>query len=251
LAIGRHFEVTFRSLARGKGIVNAPEFFRLVSGEPHPLGNFAILSNPVGLPATRTAVEPLATLTVPSAVIFAGVEVPRGVAAHLTDLGYVDKGLIPGMGIDISQLKSTALPEGYELVRVGSGPASDEWVQQFAVGYGLPLGVAQYFAPAAFDADTADDAPLQFFAIRRDDEIVATSMCYLKDGLAGVYSVSTVPSERRKGLGEHATAEPLRLAAKLGYGVGILQSSEAGYGVYKGLGFADFGGLPIYVRMPG
>ena len=53
------------------------------------------------------------------------------------------------------------------------------------------------------------------------------------------------------GLGEHATAEPLRLAAKLGYGVGVLQSSEAGYPVYRKLGFTDCGGVPLFVRMPG
>jgi hypothetical protein len=137
------------------------------------------------------------------------------------------------------------------LVRVGSGPESDEWVQLLSAGYGLPLGLARYFSPAAFGAEsTKADAPLQFFAIRHAGAMVATSMCYLKDGLAGIYSVSTIPSERRKGLGEHATAEPLRLAARLGYRVGILQSSEAGYGVYRNLGFTDFGGLPIFTRIP-
>jgi len=251
LAIGRHFETTFRGLAGARGVISEPDFFQMISGEPHPLGNCAILPDPVNLSTARTAVAPLTALTMPSAVIFPGMKAPPEIADYLSEQGYADEGVMPAMGVEIAQLKRTALPEGYELVRVGSGPDSDEWVRQFAAGYGLPPGLAEYFAPAAFGADTSVDSPMQFFAIRREGVIVSTSMCYLKNGLAGIYSVSTIPSERRKGLGEHATAEPLRLAAELGYRVGILQSSDAGYNVYKKLGFTDFGGLPIFIRMPG
>jgi hypothetical protein len=99
-------------------------------------------------------------------------------------------------------------------------------------------------------ADTSPDARMQFFAIRRSGAIVCTSACYLEEGLAGIYCVSTLPTERRNGLAAHATAEPLRLAAQLGYRVGILQSSESGHTLYKSLGFADFGGVPFYIRIP-
>ncbi len=251
-AIGRHFESTFRCLVGQKGVVSEPSFFRMLSGEAHPLGNLAVFPEPVELSIVRTAVEPMAGLGVPSAVIFSGTNPPcPDVATYLSERGYVNQSAIPAMGVDIARLKSTSLPAGYELVRVGSGAESDEWVQLLAAGYGLPVGLARYFSPAAFGAEsTRADGRLQFFAIRHAGTMVATSMCFLKEGLAGVYSVSTIPSERRKGLGEHATAEPLRLAARLGYRVGILQSSEAGYGVYRKLGFQDFGGLPIFIRIP-
>lgn len=251
-AIGRHFESTFRCLAGQKGVVSEPDFFRMLSGEAHPLGNVAVFGEPVQFSTVRKAVEPMRGLAVPSAVIFSSTNRPTSdVAGYLKELGYVTEGAIPAMGVDIAGLKSTSLPSGYELIRVGSGPDSDEWVQLLAAGYGMPAGLARYFSPEAFRAEaTREDSPLQFFAIRHEGAMVATSMCHLKDGFAGVYSVSTISSERRKGLGEHATAEPLRLAAKLGYRVGILQSSEAGHGVYRKLGFMDFGGLPIFTRMP-
>lgn len=250
-AIGRHLDVGFRAVATGTRVANEATFLRLFSGEPHPLGNFAVLSEPVDVASARAAVEPLAAAAVPSAVLFPGLEVPADVAAYLVERGYVAAGALPAMGVDIARLKATALPDGYEFVRIGSGPESIEWVRQFAVGYELPLGVAEYFSPAGVGATAAADAPLQFFAVRRGGVIVSTSVCYLQDGLAGIYCVSTVPDERRKGLGEYATAEPLRRAARLGYGVGVLQSSEAGYPVYKNLGFGDFGGVPIFIRMPG
>ena len=62
--------------------------------------------------------------------------------------------------------------------------------------------------------------------------------------------LATIPEERGKGLGAHATAEPLRLVRELGYGVGVLQSSPAGHSVYRKLGFADVGEVPLYVKMP-
>jgi ribosomal protein S18 acetylase RimI-like enzyme len=76
-------------------------------------------------------------------------------------------------------------------------------------------------------------------------------MLYLADGLAGIYCVATLPEERSKGLGAHATAEALRVAQALGYHVGVLQSSSAGHGVYLRLGFGDYATVPMFIRMPG
>ena len=42
-----------------------------------------------------------------------------------------------------------------------------------------------------------------------------------------------------------------RLAAQAGYGVGLLQSSEAGYPEYKRPGCADFGQVLFYLRTAG
>ena len=249
-AIGRHLDWAFRALVRHGRRTEGPQFLRLLTGEPHPFGNFAVLSSPVDLDATREAVEPLVSDGFPSAVLFADMDVPAAVHAYLTGRGFTLHGAMPAMGVDIAALTPTALPDGYELVRVGAGDDGEEWVRQFAVGYELPLGVAQCFSPVALDADTSSESTTQFFAIRRNRAIVCTSTCYLNGGLAGIYCVSTIPEERRKGLGAHATAEPLRLASAAGYRVGVLQSSDAGHTLYKSLGFVDFGGIPLYVRLP-
>jgi ribosomal protein S18 acetylase RimI-like enzyme len=230
--------------------IEGAQFLRLLTGEPHPLGNFALVSAPADLDATREAVDPLMSEPVPSAVLFPDMDVPASVDAYLTEQGFIPHGSLPAMGVDIAGLTPTALPDGYELVRVGAGTDGEEWVRQFAVGYELPLGVAQCFSPVAVDADTSPESAMQFFAIRRNGTIVCTSACYLDGGLAGIYCVSTIPEERGKGLGGHATAEPLRLAARGRYRVGVLQSSEAGHNLYRSLGFTDFGGVPMYVRIP-
>jgi hypothetical protein len=242
---------TFRAMTCGEHRIEQPRALWLLTGEPHPFGNLALLSAPVDIEAVREAVEALVAGNAPAAVLFPDLDVSDAVDAYLSAHGFMAHGAMPAMGVDIAGLNPTTLPEGYELVRVGDGPDGEEWVRQLAVGYELPPGVARCFSPVALRASTSPDAAMQFFAVRRNGSIVCTSLCHLDGGVAGIYCVSTIPEERRKGLGAHATAEPLRLAAGLGCRVGVLQSSEAGHGVYRNLGFADFGNVPLYVRIPG
>jgi GNAT superfamily N-acetyltransferase len=153
------------------------------------------------------------------------------------------------MAVDLDRLAATALPPGYDLTRIGDGDDGRAWTDAFAAGYDLPRGLARLFSPESLGADMAPDVQIQFFAIHHNGRLVATSLMYLADGLAGVYCVATLADERGKGLGAHVTAEPLRIAQRLGYRVGILQSSTAGHPIYLRLGFADFGGVPMFMRM--
>ena len=244
-----HLDLAFRHMMQGQGAEVGQHFLRLVTGEAHPLGNVAVVSSPDDLGTMHAAVDPLLTCGFPTAVLY-----PQGVSAavarSLLASGYADAGTMPAMAVDIDRLPATALPPGYEWARIGEGDEGRAWADALAVGYGLPYGLAAMMSPECLGAVRAPDAPLQFFAVRRNGKTVATSMLYLADGLAGIYCVATREEERGKGFGAHVTAEPLRVARKLGYRVGVLQSSPAGHSVYLGLGFADVGTVPMFIRMP-
>jgi len=62
--------------------------------------------------------------------------------------------------------------------------------------------------------------------------------------------VAMLPAERGKALGAHVTAAALRAAQRIGYRVGILQSSPEGHSIYLRLGFADLGAMPMFVGVP-
>jgi hypothetical protein len=246
--IGQHMADAFDQCVRDPRTVREDGCLRLITGEPHPFGNFALLSREGGAAWVDRAVQPLCSGPLPSAVILT-VPATAAVEALLAERGFC-RGQIPAMAIDIATLPPAEVGEGLEWVRVVEADQAEEWVQTLAPGYELPLAVARAFGPDPGALDRSPRAVIQHFMIRRSGRAVATSVLFLSGGLAGIYCVSTVPTERRKGLGGYATAEALRQAGRLGYGVGILQSSEAGYPVYRRLGFREFGGLGLYLRLP-
>ncbi|MBK8913217.1 MAG: hypothetical protein IPM64_01215 [Phycisphaerales bacterium] len=248
--IERHIDRAFRRFLRGPRCISDPRFVSLLTGEPHPFGNFTLLSEAADPPVCTTAIAPLLRGTAPSAVLCVG-RPPAAVEETITRAGFEPHGVMPAMAVEIDKLPATTLPDGYTLARVGAGPQADDWAAAFSIGYELPPGVGAVFSPNVINATLDDHAEFQFYAIVRDGRIVCTSLAFLHDGVAGIYCVSTIPSERGHGLGAHATAEPLRRALAQGYRVGVLQSSPMGLSVYRRLGFAEFGAVPLYVRMGG
>lgn len=248
LLITQHIDQLFRIIMPGPGVDIEPEFLRFVTGEQHPFGNFICMSHPVSARSTERALQPLLHCNAPAAALFVG---PMDDDTHqsLISNGFERHGGMPAMAVDIDKLPDTTLPDGYTFERVNKSDQRDVWGEVFSRGYELPPRVGAAFA-GGITGDHADDATIQYFWILKDGAPVCTSLAYLDHGVAGIYGVATILEERGNGLGAHVTAEPLRIAHKLGYKIGVLQSSEAGYPVYRRIGFSDHGEIPLYVRMP-
>jgi GNAT superfamily N-acetyltransferase len=242
----RHLDLVFRTLAGGPHAVKNRQFMRLITGELHPMGNIAIVANTSDLDITEAAVRPLVESNLPAAVIYIdGVD--AGVADHVVRQGFHEDSM-PAMVVEIERMVDTTLPAGYAFERV-SAADSKGWTETLAIGYGIPVGLAQIFSPEALKADSTPNAATQCFAIVKDGRAVATSLLHLADGLAGIYCVATLADERGKGLGGHVTAEALRSAQRLGYRIGVLQSSSAGHSVYLRLGFEDRANVRMFIRL--
>ena len=245
---GRNQATLFRSIMVRQGVVEGKDFVRFITGQPFAMANIAILSGSGDAEAVEEAIAPLLQLSTPVAVMF-----PHGVSDAIRETLEV-RGFTshtkPAMAVDIGSLTGVELPQGYSWTRIGPGTDSDEWAETMAAGFGGSVGFAQMFSPEAAGADMAPDADLQWFGVRHAGQIVATSMLFLSEGVAGIYCVATLPEERRRGFGAYATSEPLRVAQALGYRVGVLQASTMGHPVYLNLGFADVGSIPMFSRKP-
>lgn len=152
---------------------------------------------------------------------------------------------MPAMAVDIETLPAKALPTGYEWQRIDSKQAGENWTHALALGYDLPHKVASLFS---LNSISPEDPRVQTFSVTKGDQTVATSLLFLKDGLAGIYCISTLPEERRKGIAAFATVRALKNALGLGYKVGVLQSSAAGHNMYSSIGFKDVGSVKTFFR---
>ncbi|HMS54370.1 MAG TPA: hypothetical protein PKA27_03125 [Fimbriimonadaceae bacterium] len=241
-AISQHMMATFGNLLPSTKDHGDPRYLRLITGEMHPLGNFVFVEQANDPDAVRTALTELKDVTEPRAVLFQG-ETSEAINQLVSEHGFQGPARMPLMAVTVADLAATPSPDGYEFVEFSS-TNEEGWVGAMAEGYPIPHGLAQIFAPSNCAQHGGSD--VRFFGVTKGDQVVATSMLYCTNGLAGIYCVATIPEERGKGLGALVTAEPLR---RSGYKVGVLQSSEMGYPVYQRLGFEDLGGMSFFFQV--
>jgi GNAT superfamily N-acetyltransferase len=176
-----------------------------------------------------------------------------------TDLGFYLKqnnlhfnGTEPGMVLELSQLPATlSLAENFCVEEVESQDALEEWIQVSSNAFG---GEA-----VTLDSDYGrfeqclgwgQHLPYRRFLGRLNGEAVATSSLFMGAGVAGLYSVGTLPQARGQGIGSAISLAPLLVARSLGYNISILQSSPAGYSIYRKIGFHECCQLQTYLWAP-
>ena len=142
----------------------------------------------------------------------------------------------PGMAADLQELNEAAQTvNGLELRVVADDEALRAWALIFTLGYGLPSD----WEPSIYEFSLRLGLgfPIRNYLGYWNGEPVATACLFFGAGVAGIYSVATLPKARGKGIGTAVTLQPLLKAREMGYRIGVLQSSEMGYNVYKSLGF--------------
>ena len=150
------------------------------------------------------------------------------------------------MTVDLAELPAALEPPaGLEILEVTDVAGLREYLAVLGVEP-PPEGAPPLFTPEIVAAITAhtgprlvlEPVPLRYVG-RLDGRPVATSRLSLAGGAAGIYAVETLAEFRGRGIGRAMTLAPLLAARRLGYRIGTLQSSEAGFGVYRSIGFEE------------
>lgn len=156
--------------------------------------------------------------------------------ATLSRHGFSFSDDIPGMAVVLNELtESPGAVKGLEIQAVTDEATLQTWVEVFIHGYGLP---ESWLAPALdLWRQFGFELPLRNYLGYLNGKPVSTSTLFHGGGAAGIYCVATLPEARGQGLGATLTLQPLLDARAEGYQVGVLQSSQMGFGIYKKLGF--------------
>lgn len=149
----------------------------------------------------------------------------------------------PGMIAEKLRPPARALPP-IECVPVNDPKTRKAFTELTSLSFDIPYMVAH----AVYSRAAAWNGEYQGFVGLAEGKVVSIVAMVAGAGVMGVYSLATLPEFRRKGYGEallrKAAAET---AARTGLSKVVLQSTEAGYNLYKSMGFRDATRFNVYL----
>jgi GNAT superfamily N-acetyltransferase len=148
----------------------------------------------------------------------------------------------PGMALDLLTLdEHVSLTNGLSIECVSDDKMLRQWIRTMIAGSAMPESVRDFTLNLHAKHSFISTPSVHFYLGSFKGKPVATSLLFLSGGVAGIYNVATLPEARGRGYGTVLTVAPLLDARKMGYRIGILQSSAMGRNVYRRLGFQPYG----------
>ena len=152
-------------------------------------------------------------------------------------------------------------PEGLDVREVVDDATRAAWLEVISAAFRLPasaLDVLRRVSERMAEQSTTalavptsapgTDGPWRSFVGYENGRPVTTATLVPAAGVAGVYLVGTLPKEARHGLGTALTLHVLRAARDGGQQRAVLQSTEAGKGMYAAIGFEARCRIAVYRR---
>ena len=158
---------------------------------------------------------------------------------------------LTGMAMELQTLAEPAsLPPGLTISTVEDGESLETWCQLMTSVSEFPDFAAKAWLNLYRGLEIVDDTLWSLYLGSFQGKPVSTSALFLGAGVAGIHGVTTLPDYRGKGIATAMTYRPLLAAREQGYRMGVLFSSEMAIGIYRKIGFQEYGEGDIYMWQP-
>jgi ribosomal protein S18 acetylase RimI-like enzyme len=254
-AIDRHRreEITFRTRLEGGEVEERDGMLRFVSGYNVWWTNGVLGSVLTPRDADERiawAMEPFRERGLPSGWWVGAAPRPSDLGRRLEALGLRHHEELPWLGRDLREskdLEDVSEVPGLSIEQVVDGPSHARWLRAMVGGFDLAPDVERFISESALRSGFGPEGRWLRFVGMVGAEPVASAGLIVAADVAGVYNVSTTPAYRRRGIAAAMTAAALREAARLGYGVAVLGSTEMATPLYRRIGFRDVCTVSAYV----
>ena len=219
---------------------HGPDMTRYISGIPIHFLNGVISAR---LPADRLdaaieeTLEPFRARSTPMVWIVSPGSSPDSLGARLEAHGLTAGSETPCMALDITALPPLAQLPSVTFDQVRNEASVEQFAKTAADGFGFGPEAVPIFQLITARACLPPDPHWVYHLGFLDGQPVATSATFLHAGVAGLYTICTLPGARGRGIGGAITQLALLHAAALGYRVSVLQATPMGFPVYRRLGF--------------
>jgi GNAT superfamily N-acetyltransferase len=169
--------------------------------------------------------------------------VRRRARQTLSDFGLHAISHPPGMIAPALSPPVGTLP-AIDLQPVEAGAMQKAFTEITSLSFEIPFAVAQ----AVYAQDTAWRGDYRGFVALVDGRAVSIVAIVPTGSVLGVYSLATHPARRRQGYGEATLrAAVTEMTRRTGIERLVLQSTEAGYDLYRRMGFRDATRFSVYL----
>lgn len=148
--------------------------------------------------------------------------------------------------LDAALSAAAPAPPELSIERVASRAQLTDFAAVNAANWSPPDENVVRFYDLAASSLLSAVSPLRYFVGRVDGAPVATVELAIGGGVAGIYNVATRAAFRRRGYASAVMARALEEARAAGLRTAVLQAAPDGIGVYRRLGFSEFGTITEY-----
>lgn len=141
-----------------------------------------------------------------------------------------EEGIVEGLEIsEIEDLEGLKLVKRMEVEGFGSTEKMAQNYYEMYARAGFGRGTAWRHLSGWWQGEAVAAASLLFYA-----------------GVAGIYSVTTLPQARRRGIARAMVTRAIQEARSAGYRIVVLSPTEMGEGIYRRLGFREYTRIQHY-----
>ncbi|KAF0154029.1 MAG: hypothetical protein FD159_2693 [Syntrophaceae bacterium] len=154
---------------------------------------------------------------------------------------------IPSMLADLTGLSDEETCDAdVSIIRVKNKEELNLWEEVSFTGFDFPYKTKERYHRFLSTFNLSAESKQKFFLACLNGIPAATSLLFLNGNAGGIYFITTLAEQRKKGIGLELTTATMRFAKIAGARFAALQSSSDGLHVYQQAGFKEYCRVDVY-----